>query len=254
MPSPIDGTFDDCQALVKAMFNDLAFRDRVQAGRRQLHQLGARRWPRSATTSRPPRRSAPRTGRCSFAVPTGNFGDIFAGYAATAHGAARSSGCRSPPTTTTSSTAPVPAASTRCAAWSPPPRRPWTSRSPPTSSATCSRPSGRDAAWVRARWAAWRERVASSSAQALEPMRENFAAASASEAEVADCIRRVQAASGYLLDPHTACGVVARRDRTLGSQRSAAHRARHRPSRQVPGRACRRSPASAPPCRRGSPR
>ena len=38
----IDGTFDDCQALLKAMFNDLAFRDRVQAGRRQFHQLGAR--------------------------------------------------------------------------------------------------------------------------------------------------------------------------------------------------------------------
>ena len=26
----IEGTFDDCQALVKAMFNDLAFRDRLQ--------------------------------------------------------------------------------------------------------------------------------------------------------------------------------------------------------------------------------
>jgi threonine synthase len=27
--------------------------------------------------------------------------------------------------------------------------------------------------------------------------------------EVAACIRRVKAASGYLLDPHTACGVIA---------------------------------------------
>ena len=44
---------------------------------------------------------------------------------------------------------------------------------------------------------------------ALEPMREDFAAASASEAEVADCIRRTRQRSGYLLDPHTACGVVA---------------------------------------------
>ena len=41
----IEGTFDDCQALVKAMFNDLAFRDRAAARRRQLHQLGARRRP-----------------------------------------------------------------------------------------------------------------------------------------------------------------------------------------------------------------
>ena len=40
-------------------------------------------------------------------------------------------------------------------------------------------------------------------------MRQDFTAASASEAEVADTIRRVRKESGYLLDPHTACGVVA---------------------------------------------
>ena len=40
-------------------------------------------------------------------------------------------------------------------------------------------------------------------------MRKDFDAASAVEAEVAACIRRVKAESGYSLDPHTACGVVA---------------------------------------------
>ena len=37
----IEGTFDDCQALVKALFNDLALRDRLSPGWRQLDQLGA---------------------------------------------------------------------------------------------------------------------------------------------------------------------------------------------------------------------
>jgi threonine synthase len=40
-------------------------------------------------------------------------------------------------------------------------------------------------------------------------MRATFDAAAASMDEVADCIRRVKARSGYLLDPHTACGVIA---------------------------------------------
>jgi len=38
---------------------------------------------------------------------------------------------------------------------------------------------------------------------------EEFGASSASEADVADAIRRTKAESGYLLDPHTACGLVA---------------------------------------------
>ncbi len=40
-------------------------------------------------------------------------------------------------------------------------------------------------------------------------MRADFDAATASADEVAACIRHTQGASGYLLDPHTACGVVA---------------------------------------------
>ena len=77
----IDGTFDDCQALVKAMFNDLAFRDRVK-----LAGVNSINWARvvaqityyfvAATALGGPHRAV------SFSVPTGNFGDIFAGYAA----------------------------------------------------------------------------------------------------------------------------------------------------------------------------
>ena len=77
----LDGNFDDCQALVKAMFNDLAFRDRVR-----LAAVNSINWSRilaqvvyyvtAATTLGAPHRPI------SFSVPTGNFGDIFAGYVA----------------------------------------------------------------------------------------------------------------------------------------------------------------------------
>jgi len=79
----IDGTFDDCQNIVKGLFSDLAFRDR--------HQLGAINsinWARVLAQMvyyfYAAFRVMERTGtdRVQFSVPTGNFGDIFAGYLA----------------------------------------------------------------------------------------------------------------------------------------------------------------------------
>jgi len=77
----IDGTFDDCQALVKAMFNDAAFRDR--------HNLGAVNsinWTRLLVQIVYYFYAAVRLGapdrEIIFSVPTGNFGDVFAGYLA----------------------------------------------------------------------------------------------------------------------------------------------------------------------------
>ncbi|WP_428928189.1 threonine synthase [Marinibacterium sp. SX1] len=77
----VDGDFDDCQALVKAMFNDFDFRDRVR-----LAGVNSINWARvlaqvvyyfsSAVSLGAPQR------KVSFTVPTGNFGDIFAGYIA----------------------------------------------------------------------------------------------------------------------------------------------------------------------------
>ena len=51
----------------------------------------------------------------------------------------------------------------------------------------------------------------------IVPYREGFAAERVDEASVADCIRWVKAGSGYLLDPHSACAVVAAR-KTMTSQ------------------------------------
>ncbi|WP_172296496.1 threonine synthase [Pseudoruegeria sp. HB172150] len=77
----VKGDFDDCQALVKDMFNDFAFRDGVRlAGvnsinfARVLAQIVY--YFTAATSLGAPNRQV------SFTVPTGNFGDIFAGYLA----------------------------------------------------------------------------------------------------------------------------------------------------------------------------
>ncbi|WP_320177966.1 threonine synthase [Roseovarius pacificus] len=77
----MDGHFDDCQARVKDMFNDFAFRDAVG-----LAGVNSINWARvlaqvvyyfaSAVSLGAPQR------KVSFTVPTGNFGDIFAGYIA----------------------------------------------------------------------------------------------------------------------------------------------------------------------------
>jgi len=52
-------------------------------------------------------------------------------------------------------------------------------------------------------------------------MRRDFAAAAASEAEVAEAIVRVKAECGYLADPHTACAIVAA-ERELAEGHAAA--------------------------------
>jgi threonine synthase len=78
----VTGDFDDCQARVKDMFNDFDFRDGVLSCRRQLDQLGPRACAGRVLLLLRRRPSARRTGKVSFTVPTGNFGDIFAGYIA----------------------------------------------------------------------------------------------------------------------------------------------------------------------------
>ncbi len=77
----LDGDFDDCQARLKDMFNDHDFRDSVR-----LAGVNSLNWGRvlaqivyyfaAATALGAPHR------KVSFTVPTGNFGDIFAGYMA----------------------------------------------------------------------------------------------------------------------------------------------------------------------------
>ena len=77
----VEGTFDDCQALVKGLFNHFDFRDQLK-----LSGVNSINWARivaqtvyyftSAVVLGAPHR------KVSFTVPTGNFGDVLAGYIA----------------------------------------------------------------------------------------------------------------------------------------------------------------------------
>lgn len=77
------GTFDDAQRIVKTLFNDLTFKDQYRLG-----AINSINWARVLAQTvyyfyAWGRASGGDPGRpVSFAVPTGNFGDIFAGYLA----------------------------------------------------------------------------------------------------------------------------------------------------------------------------
>lgn len=77
----IEGSFDDAQALVKAMFNDAAFSTRFN-----LSAVNSINWARLMAQVVYYFYAAVRLGAperpIAFSVPTGNFGDVFAGYVA----------------------------------------------------------------------------------------------------------------------------------------------------------------------------
>ena len=77
----LQGSFDDCQDIVKALFNDLPFRDRMN-----LSAVNSINWARIVAQIVYYFWAALKVGGpetpVSFAVPTGNFGNVFAGYAA----------------------------------------------------------------------------------------------------------------------------------------------------------------------------
>lgn len=81
----IEGNFDDCQALVKAMFNHHAFRDRVR-----LSGVNSINWARIVAQAVYYFTAAVALGaphrKVAFTVPTGNFGDVYAGYVASRMG------------------------------------------------------------------------------------------------------------------------------------------------------------------------
>lgn len=212
----VRGTFDDCQAQVKAMFNNHAFRDRVQ-----LSGVNSINWARivaqityyfvAAAALGAPHRPV------SFSVPTGNFGDIFAGYAATRMGlpverlVIASNDNDILPRTLANGVYEM--------------RDVVATTSPSMDIQVSSNferylyeASGRDAATVRRQMESLKQsRRFELDGKVAATMRETFLAASASEVDVATTMRRVLGASGYLVDPHTACGVHAC-EKVLGSE------------------------------------
>jgi threonine synthase len=203
----IDGTFDDCQALVKAMFNDHAFRDEVA-----LSGVNSINWARVAPQITYYFVAAVALGAphrpISFSVPTGNFGDIFAGYVAKRMGldierlAVASNANDILPRTVATGVYE---------------KRGVVATTSPSMDIQVSsnferylfEMQGRDAALIRGQMSSLTQSGRFEVKGGPESLAKDFAAASASEAEVASCIRQTRAATGYLLEPHTACGVIA---------------------------------------------
>jgi threonine synthase len=78
----VEGTFDDCQDLVKALFADAGLRERVG-----LSAMNSINWARVAAQIVYYVAAAAACGPCEVAVPTGNFGNILAGWIARRSGA-----------------------------------------------------------------------------------------------------------------------------------------------------------------------
>ena len=203
----IDGTFDDCQALVKAMFNDHAFRDRVQ-----LSGVNSINWARIVAQVTYYFYAAARLGApdksVSFSVPTGNFGDIFAGYVARRMGLGigkliiASNENDILPRTVETGTYEM---------------RGVKATSSPSMDIQISsnferylfEASDRDSTRIRALMESLSKTKRFELGDLWPVLRSDFSAAAASEADVSECIRSIQNRHGYTLDPHTACGVVA---------------------------------------------
>ncbi|MGE0230334.1 MAG: threonine synthase, partial [Flavobacteriaceae bacterium] len=203
----VEGTFDDCQTILKQLFSDRSLREEIG-----LSGVNSINWARiaaqivyyfaAASALGAPGRSV------SFTVPTGNFGDIFAGYVASRMGlpvgrlviatnendilartlqTGRYQLAGVVPTTSPSMDIQISSNFERL----------------------LFEAGGRDASAVRAAMAGLAQSggfdLGSAAAAAIA---KDFAAGRASERDVADCMRDTLGKAGYLLDPHTAVGRV----------------------------------------------
>lgn len=206
----VDGTFDDCQARLKDLFNDHAFRDAVG-----LAGVNSINWARvlaqivyyftAAVSLGAPGRTV------DFTVPTGNFGDIFAGSIAKAMGLpigrlvaavnqndilhrALSSGeyrvGQAQPSISPSMDIQVSSNFERAL---------WLAY-------------GRDGAAVAQLMDELKSGGFAISQGALQSLRETYASGRVSEAETLAMIATIRAETGQVICPHTAVGVAVARD------------------------------------------
>jgi threonine synthase len=203
----IDGTFDDCQAIVKALFNQHSFRDRVH-----LSGVNSINWARivaqvvyyftAAVTLGAPQR------RVAFTVPTGNFGDVYAGFVA------ERMGLPIDRLVVATNVNDILARTLATGGYEVRDVVPTTSPSMDIQiSSNFERllfeAYGRDGGAVRALMASLAQsRHFSVSPRALSEIRTYFTADRAEEEECAATIRTVLRETGYLLDPHTAVAVA----------------------------------------------
>ena len=202
----VKGNFDDCQNLVKAMFNDAAFRDKVK-----LSGVNSINWARimaqvvyyftTAVALGGPDR------KVSFTVPTGNFGDIFAGYVA------KRMGLPIERLVIATNENDILARTLKTGRYE---MRSVKATTSPSMDIQISsnferllfEANGRDASKVRAAMESLKQSNGFSiGEEAVKFIRKDFRAGRASEKQVAETIRKTLADTGYLLDPHTAIGV-----------------------------------------------
>jgi threonine synthase len=202
----VEGDFDACQAIVKDMFNNHAFRDRVS-----LSGVNSINWARimaqivyyfsSAISLGAPDRPV------SFTVPTGNFGDIFAGYAA------KRMGLPIDRLVIATNDNDILARTLATGAYE---TRGVVATTSPSMDIQVSsnferllfEASGRDASSVKRCMAGLKQSGAFAlEEKTLSSIRGEFGAGRASTNETASTIRRTLASTGYLIDPHTATAV-----------------------------------------------
>ena len=202
----IKGNFDDCQNLVKAMFNDIDFRDRLK-----ISGVNSINWARimaqvvyyftAAISLGSPDR------KVSFTVPTGNFGDIFAGYVA------KKMGLPIDRLVIATNENDILARTLKTGRYE---MRGVSATTSPSMDIQISsnferllfEAYDRDDSAIRAAMESLKQSGGFEiKPGALKAIRKEFRAGRASEKQVAATIRDTLAETGYLLDPHTAVGV-----------------------------------------------
>ena len=210
----VEGVFDDCQDIVKAVNADAALQGRAPPRRRELHQLGARRGAGRLLLQGLLRGDALERRAGVLRRALGQLRQHLRGPRGAGAWGCRSAGSCSPPTRTTcstSSSAPAATARGRPPRRTRPPARPWTSRRPPTSSASSGTWSTRTARRSRGCGGRLDEKGGFdlSTDRAWERIEEDsgFVSGRSLHADRIDTIRRVKKDYGVVIDPHTADGV-----------------------------------------------
>lgn len=226
----IEGTFDDAQALVKAMFNDLKFRDAYS-----LAGINSINWARvMAQTAYYAAASLALGGPArpvAFSVPTGNFGDVLAGYVTKRMGL---------PIERLVIATNVNDILVRCLTTGVYASEPVKATQSPSMDIQVSsnferllfEAYGRDGQAVRALMSEFaadgRFQV---SPNALNAIRNDFVAARVAEEATSRMIAGIRKDTGLVIDPHTAVGIVAGRMRRGDRQVPLVHLATAHPAK-----------------------
>jgi threonine synthase len=212
----VKGTFDDCQTLVKGLFRDRAFADEVD-----LSGVNSINWARVAAQSVYYFTSAVALGApyrpVRFTVPTGNFGDAFAGYVALKMGLPIEA------ITAATNSNDIVARAFQTGRYSQ--GTVVATQSPAMDIQIASNferlyfeAVGRDASETAAAFAGFASTGAIDlPTQAFADIKARFAGEAVDEAATAATIKRVLAETGELVDPHTAVGLAAAKRRGQGA-------------------------------------